>query len=139
MTVYSLLADLVLVLHVAIVFFVVSGLVLVVVGNLRGWRWVNGLWFRIAHLCAIVVVVAQAWLGMVCPLTTLEMWLRARAGALIYAGSFMAHWMQRLLYYDAPPWVFVLAYSLFGLLVLAIWLVFPPRLRQPDQIREGPF
>ncbi|MBC7600089.1 MAG: DUF2784 family protein, partial [Polaromonas sp.] len=36
------------------------------------------------------------------------------------------HWMQRLLYYDAPDWVFVLVYSLFGLLVLASWLYYPP-------------
>lgn len=130
MTAYRLLADLVLVLHVAIVVFVVGGLVLVIAGNLRGWRWVNALWFRLAHLSAIAFVVAQAWLGMVCPLTTLEMWLRAQAGAAVYSGGFIEHWLQRLLYYDAPPWVFVLAYSLFGLLVLASWLVYPPRLRR---------
>lgn len=55
---YALLADIVLTLHVAIVAFVVGGLVLVVVGNLRGWRWVNALWFRLAHLGAILFVVA---------------------------------------------------------------------------------
>lgn len=130
LTAYRVLADLVLVLHVAIVVFVVGGLVLVVVGNLRGWRWVNALWFRLAHLAAIAFVVAQAWLGMVCPLTTLEMWLRAKAGAAVYSGGFIEHWLQRVLYYDAPPWVFVLAYSVFGLLVLATWLVYPPRWRR---------
>ncbi len=130
MTAYRVLADLVLVLHVAIVVFVVGGLVLVVAGNLRGWRWVNALWFRLAHLVAIAFVVAQAWLGMVCPLTTLEMWLRAKAGAAVYSGGFIEHWLQQVLYYDAPPWVFVLAYSVFGLLVLATWLVYPPRWRR---------
>ena len=30
---------------------------------------------------AIAVVVAQSWLGVDCPLTTLESWLRAQAGA----------------------------------------------------------
>lgn len=124
---YALLADIVLTLHVAIVAFVVGGLVLVVAGNLRGWRWANALWFRLAHLGAILFVVAETWLGMVCPLTTLELWLRARAGATVYGGSFIEHWLQRVLYYEAPWWVFALAYSLFGLLVIAAWVYFPPR------------
>lgn len=130
------LADLVLVLHFAIVVFVVGGLVLVVVGNLRGWRWVNAWWFRIAHLAAIGVVVAQAWLGVTCPLTSLEMWLRAQAGAGTYSGGFIEHWVARLLYYHGPPWAFVLAYSLFGLVVAATWWRFPPRRRHgPDAAR----
>ena len=120
------LADGVLVLHVGIAAFVVVGLVLTIAGSLRGWRWVGNLWFRIAHLAAISVVVAEAWLGLVCPLTTLEMWLRSQAGARTYGGGFIEHWLQQLLYYDAPPWVFVLGYSLFGGLVVATWWYFPP-------------
>jgi hypothetical protein len=127
---YQLLADMVLMVHVAIVAFVVGGLVLIVVGNLRAWSWVNALWFRLAHLAAIAVVVTQAWLGAVCPLTTAEMWLRARAGAPTYEGSFVGHWLQRILYHEAPAWAFVLAYSLFGLLVVATWWYFPPRRRR---------
>lgn len=123
---YQLLADIVLTLHVAIVAFVVGGLLLILAGNLRGWRWVNDLWFRLAHLAAIGFVVVQSWLGQICPLTTLEMWLRAHAGVAGYGGGFIEHWMQRLLYHDAPAWVFVLVYSLFGLLVVASWFYFPP-------------
>ena len=123
---YLLFADIVLVLHVAVVAFVVGGLLLVVAGNLRGWRWVNHLWFRLAHLGAILFVIAETWLGMVCPLTTLETWLRAQAGAGGYGGSFIEHWLQRVLFYEAPWWVFATGYSLFGLLVLATWLRFPP-------------
>lgn len=126
---YQLLADAVLSLHFGIVVFVVGGLVLIVAGNLRGWRWVNAGWFRLAHLAAIAVVVAQAWLGITCPLTTLEMWLRAQAGAGTYGGSFIEHWVARLLYYEGPPWVFALAYSLFALAVLAVWWRFPPQRR----------
>lgn len=123
---YQLLADAVLTVHLGIVAFVVGGLVLVIVGNLAGWRWVNALRFRLLHLAAIAFVVAEAWLGATCPLTTLEMWLRAQARATTYAGSFIEHWIQRVLYYDAPSWVFALAYSLFGLLVVAAWVRFPP-------------
>ena len=123
---YQLLADAVLSVHFAIVLFVVGGLLFIVVGAFRGWRPARTLWFRLAHLAAIAVVVAQAWLGTVCPLTWLEMWLRAKARASTYSGSFIEHWLQRLLYYEAPTWVFTLAYSVFGLVVLATWWYFPP-------------
>lgn len=124
---YPLLADLVLLLHFAVVLFVVGGLLLVIVGNGLNWRRVNALSFRLAHLAAIGIVVAQAWLGQACPLTTLEMWLRRQAGEATYGASFIEHWVQRLLYYEAPSWVFTLAYSLFALLVAAAWWYFPPR------------
>lgn len=124
---YQELADVVLALHVAIVVFIVGGLAFIIVGNLRAWPGANALWFRAAHLAAIAIVVAEAWLGAVCPLTTFEMWLRAEAGASTYAGSFVQHWLQRMLYYAAPAWVFALGYSLFGLVVLAAWWYFPPR------------
>ncbi|MDH4053162.1 MAG: DUF2784 domain-containing protein [Rubrivivax sp.] len=124
---YRFLADAVLLVHFAIVAFVVGGLILVVAGNLRRWQWVNGLWFRIAHLLAIGFVVVQAWLGKLCPLTALESWLRAQAGEAAYTASFIEYWVQRALYYDAPPWVFTLAYTVFGLLVAAAWWYFPPK------------
>jgi glutathione S-transferase len=124
---YQLLADAVLVLHVAIVIFVVMGLLLIVIGNLLARQWVNASWFRLAHLVTIAVVVAEAWAGIVCPLTTLEMWLRSNARAITYSGSFIQHWLQPLLFWQAPAWVFTVAYSLFGLVVVAVWWYFPPR------------
>ena len=127
---YQLLADLVLSLHVLVVVFVVGGLAFVIVGNLRGWRWVNALWFRLAHLGAIGVVVAEAWFGLVCPLTSLENWLRRNARTSAYDGSFIEYWLQRLLYYEAPSWVFTVGYSLFALAVAATWWAFPPRVRR---------
>jgi hypothetical protein len=123
---YRLLADAVLVVHFAIVVFVVAGLPAIVLGNRLGWRLVNSWTFRVAHLAAIGVVVAQAWLGAVCPLTTLESALRTAAGATPYAASFIEHWLQRLLFYEAPAWVFTVAYTAFGLAVAAAWWYFPP-------------
>ena len=116
---YQVLADAVLVTHAAFVLFVVGGLLLVLLGGWLGWRWVRRPLWRWLHLAAIGVVVLQAWLGVICPLTTLEMWLRREAGAASYSGSFIQHWLHQLLYYQAPAWVFTLAYTLFGALVLA--------------------
>jgi hypothetical protein len=127
---YQLLADAVLVLHFAVVVFVIGGLGAVVAGNLRGWSWVNGWLFRLAHLAAIGFVVAQSWLGQLCPLTTLESWLRVQGGSTAYAGSFVEHWVRRIMFYEAPAWVFTVAYTAFGLLVLVAWWYFPPRRRK---------
>ena len=127
---YQLLADLVLSLHVAVVLFLVLGLIFIIVGNLRGWQWVNSLWFRLAHLAMIGVVISQGWLGALCPLTILEMRLREKAHLSTYEGSFIQYWLQRILYYEGPIWVFAVIYTLFGLAVLAAWRYFPPRSRR---------
>jgi hypothetical protein len=126
---YRTLADVVLAAHFGIVVFVVGALPLIVVGNVRGWAFVSGWWFRLAHLAAIGIVAAQAWLGVVCPLTTLENWLRAEAGQATYESSFIEHWLTRLLFFEAPAWVFTAAYTLFALAVAAAWWRVPPRKR----------
>jgi hypothetical protein len=36
-----------------------------------------------------------------------------------------------LLFFDAEPWVFTVCYTLFGLAVLATFVLAPPRLRKP--------
>jgi hypothetical protein len=125
-----MLADAVLAVHFGVVLFIVGGLVAILVGNARNWRWVNGWWFRVAHLVAIAVVVLQAWLGQLCPLTVLESWLREQAGSPSYQKSFIEHWLQRLLFFEAPFWVFTAAYTAFAVVVALAWWRFPPRRRR---------
>lgn len=135
---YGLLADLVLSAHFTLVLFVVGGLPLIVAGNLAGWRWVNRFGFRLAHLATIAIVAAEAWLGVTCPLTTLEGWLREQAGQSGPGPGFIEYWLQRLLFFEAPPWVFICAYTLFGLLVAATWWRFPPqRTPQPPRSEQN--
>jgi hypothetical protein len=128
-TATQLAADAVLLMHALFVVFVVSGLILILVGGALGWAWVRLRWFRMAHLAAIGVVVVQSWLGAICPLTTFEMALRTRAGESGYPGSFIAHWVEAALYFQAPPWVFVVCYTAFGALVVAAWFWVRPRER----------
>ena len=127
---YLLAADAVLLLHLLFVVFVVAGLVLILIGRLLSWAWVRNWWFRVTHLAAIGVVVLQSWLGVICPLTKLEMALRERAGDTTYAGGFVSHWLETILYYRAPAWVFAVVYTAFGLLVLLSWFWVPPRRRR---------
>jgi len=124
---YQPLADIVLLLHFGIVIFVVLGLPIILIGNRVGWRWVNNLWWRLAHLATIGVVVLQAWLGRYCSLTKLESSLREQAGQVGYEQSFIEHWVQRLLYFEAPMWGFAVVYTGFALLVAWAWWRFPPR------------
>ena len=136
-TLYLLAADAVLLVHALFAAFVVLGLLLVVAGGLGGWAWVRNPWFRLGHLLAIGVVALQAWLGVLCPLTVWEMALRAEAGAATYTGAFVAHWLNALLYYQAPAWVFVLGYTVFGFLVLATWFWVRPRFGFAIKRRNG--
>ena len=123
----AFLADLILVLHVGIVAFVLVGQLLFLMGGILAWAWVREWWIRLAHLALIAFVIVQSWLGAVCPLTIWEQALRHQAGQAGYAESFIEHWLSSLIFFNAPAWVFVLAYTLFGVLVLLTWRWFPPR------------
>jgi hypothetical protein len=124
---FAIAADLVLLVHFLVVMFVVGGLLVVWLGNQVHWRWVNGWFFRVAHAGAIGFIVIQAWLGQQCPLTHLERWLREQAGeSVLYQASFIQHWVETLLYFEGPLWVFALVYTLFGLLVAITWWRYPP-------------
>lgn len=125
--IYRTLADVVLVIHVGFVAFVVFGLLLILLGGLLKWKWVRHPLFRILHLLAIGQVVLQAWLGIICPLTELEMWLRGLGGQETYEGTFIAYWLHRILFYQLPPWVFTICYTVFGSLVVLSWVLVRPR------------
>ena len=127
MPVYRYLADAVVVLHVAYVLAVVLGLLATLAGYLFRWVWVRNFWLRGVHLAMIMVVVVHALLGATCPLTTLEHDLRRQAGEKFYEGSFLGYWAHQLLFIDAPPWAFTATYCLFGLVVLATFVLVPPR------------
>jgi hypothetical protein len=119
---YLLAADAVLLLHVLFVVFVVVGLILILVGKVLSWSWVRNWWFRVAHLAAICIVVLQSWLGVICPLTKLEMLLRSKSGDATYTGSFVSHWLEAILYYRAPAWVFAASYTAFAAIVVLSWV-----------------
>ena len=119
------LADGILIVHVLFVLFVVGGFALILAGA-RRWRWVRNRAFRIAHLAAILLVAAEALLGVTCPLTYWEDVLRAAGRE---ERSFIGRWLAWLLYYDLPEWVFALAYAAFALAVIWSWSAIPPRAR----------
>lgn len=118
-----LAADALLVLHFAIVAFIVGGLIVVWIGTAAGWAWVRNPWFRFAHLGAIVFVAGEAVLGFACPLTIWEDLLRGG----VRPESFIGRWVHRLLYYRAPEWVFIAAYATWAAATIITLIFLPPR------------
>jgi polyferredoxin len=132
---YSALADVVVVLHASYVAFVIFGELAILVGILLRWNWIRNRTFRLLHLAAIGVVVCEAWSGITCPLTTWEDWLRSRAGQTVEEGDFIGRWVHHVLFYRADPSVFTLIYSAFGALVVLSLILSPPRWRSARTLR----
>lgn len=125
--VYLLLADLILLLHAAVVLFNVVSLPLIWLGRWRGWRFVRHFYYRALHLGLMAFVAVQALANEICPLTSWEYRLRLKAGAPAEAPpGFIAHWVQRFLYHEADARVFATAYVCFFGLVLATWFWVKP-------------
>jgi len=135
---YRFAADEVLIIQIAYLAIIYKKLLAILLGLACRWRWVRNFYFRSLHLLAILVVAAEAVLGITCPLTTWEQQLRTLAGETSYQGDFITDWVHRLLFYDFQPWVFTVGYVLFGLLVLATFVLAPPRWpRKPTASRAA--
>lgn len=85
---YPLLADLVLIVHLAFVVFVMCGGLLVLKR-----RWVAWL-----HLPAAVWGAVVEFTGWICPLTPLENWLREQNGETAYRSDFISQYLLPVLY-----------------------------------------
>jgi hypothetical protein len=85
---YRLLADLVLVLHLAFVLFVA-------LGGLLALRWRRAAWVHLPAASWGAVVMFTGW---ICPLTPFEKELRGLGGEAGYPGGFVEHYVVSLLY-----------------------------------------
>jgi hypothetical protein len=117
-----MLADAIVIVHLCIVLFVLTGVPLIYLGAARHWAWVRSWRWRLLHLIAIAVIAAESLLGIVCPLTEWEDRLR---GEQVSTG-FIERWIDRILFYDAPTSVFTAAYVAFAALVAITWVAVPP-------------
>lgn len=127
-----MLADGVFLLHALIVLFNAGGLLVIFIGGLLGWAWVRHRGFRMAHIALMGLVTVEAIFGLACPLTLLEDWLRGVASEQ----SFVQRWVSALIYWNAPPWVFVLLYIAVLLAVIGAWFAWPP-MRSKRQSARG--
>lgn len=137
MNIYSLLADMVVLIHLAYVSFVVLGLLAILCGRLLNWKWVRNRWFRVTHLTMIGIVVVEALLSIQCPLTTLETNLRRAAGQEISHGSFVGRLAHNLLFYDFSPSFFTVVYCCFGALVVSTLFLVPVQWRKKSALQDA--
>jgi hypothetical protein len=118
----------ILALHLAIIAFNVAGCVLVPIGAWRGWRWVREFWWRLAHLASLAVVALQAVFGRACFLT---IWQSDLSGAT-QTRPLIAGWIDTLIYWPLPLWVFAVAYVVVFAYVIALWVWVRPLLPRSD-------
>lgn len=108
--IYRLLADLVVVVHLAFIVFVVAG-------GFIALRWPSVAWI---HIPCFLWGAAIAIAGWICPLTPLENWLRRLQGGDGYPEGFVAHYIVPLVY---PGALTRTMQVVLGLTVLAINIV----------------
>ena len=116
---WRILADLLVVLHLAFAAFVIFG-------GFLAWKW---RWAAFVHLPALAWGFWVEISGRICPLTPLEIHLRRLAGEAGYAGGFINHYVVALLY---PPGLtrpdqWVLAALLLAINILAYGALLRPR------------
>ena len=122
--IYRVLADLILVLHLAFIVFVVAG----------GLLALRLGWVPLVHLPAALWGVFIEASGGVCPLTPLENALRRAAGASGYEGGFIEHYLVPAIY--PPALSHQVQLELAGLVVLANVLVYSVVWRQHRSARR---
>lgn len=112
---YGFIADMVVLVHAAFVLFVV-------LGGVAALRWPRLAWL---HIPAAVWGIAIEFGGCICPLTDLENLLRSMGGGTGYAGSFIKHYLEPIIY---PPGLTRRDQVVFGLTALCINLAVYARL-----------
>jgi hypothetical protein len=120
-----ILAEAILAVHVAIILFNLFGLIVVPLGALCGWRFVRVRWWRVLHLILLGTVALQAVAGRACILT---LWQDAVATGAPSPTPLIMGWVNRMIYWPLPVWVFAALYLLvFGYALALLWLVPPER------------
>ncbi|MGH8290972.1 MAG: DUF2784 domain-containing protein [Steroidobacteraceae bacterium] len=121
---WRILADLLVILHLAFTAFVIFG-------GFLAWKWRRVLF---VHLPALAWGFWVETSGQICPLTPLENHLRHLAGEAGYQGGFLDHYVVALLY---PPGLTRPDQWVLAALLLAINVVaYGRRLRPHRHLRR---
>lgn len=118
----TFVAGVVLALHLAVIGFNLFGLVAVPLGAWRGWSFVRARGWRLLHLASLAVVALQALLGRACFLT---IWQDDLGGAQSQPPLIM-RFVNSLIYWPLPMWVFTAVYVAVFAYVVALWFLVPP-------------
>jgi hypothetical protein len=117
-----LIAQFILALHVVIITFNVAGLVVIPLGAWGNWRIVRIAWLRLLHLGLLAIVAGQALAGRACILT---IWQNNLTGHSGNTTPLIMGWVDRMIFWNLPLWVFTVIYSVVFLYVLALTVLVP--------------
>ena len=135
---YRVFADLIVFMHFAWVLFILVGFILTLCGFF--WKGFFDRWlFRAIHAGGILFVSILAVLGQYCPLTLWENTLRAKYDpSLVYAGSCIIHYVQKLLYPDMNPLIIRAVTTFIAIFSIVVFIVKPPtKIRRIFKWREA--
>jgi len=123
---YRILADIIVIIHFVWVLFMLVGFLLTLYGFF--WKRFFDQWiFRTIHVGGILFVSILAILGQYCPLTLWENTLRAKyAPSLVYTGSCIIHYVQKLLYPDINPLIIRAVTTFIAIFSIVVFIVKPP-------------
>ena len=126
-TTAAALSQAVLALHLAVIAFNVLGLAAIPLGAAMGWRWVRVPGWRALHLASWAVVAIQAVAGRACFLT---LWQDQLTGGGATEPPLIMRWVNSVIYWPLPIWVFAAVYIALFAAVAALWWIVPPRRRR---------
>lgn len=130
--IYRLLADFLVALHLLWIIFMIAGMILILWGSFFKRGILDWFWFRTLHLLGIIYVGVLSIQGKLCPLTIWDNQLRAKADPEgTYAGSFIIHYVEKLVYPEVDPVILKVATLTFGIITISAYLfASPQRLRR---------
>ncbi len=135
---YRLLADFLVAIHFLWILFMLAGVGLILTGMLFSKRILNWFWFRTLHLAGIVYVGALSLQGKLCPLTVWENQLRTKTDpASTYSGSFIIHYIEKLVYPEVNPALLQAATVSLGVLTILAYILKPP-FRLKEILKRSP-
>jgi len=125
---YKIFADTIIVVHFLFILFMLFGFLLTLYAVFFREKFFDWWLFRSLHLLGIFYVVSLSILGKYCPLTLLENQLRLRYEAYsVYSGSFIVHYLERLVYPDVNPLVIQIPTVFIAIFTIVMFIVKPPK------------
>jgi len=125
--IYKILADTIVVIHLIWILFILAGFILTIIGFWQKKffdRWI----FRTIHLFGILYVSLLALMGKHCPLTILENILRRKYSPFLsYPGSFIIHYLEKLVYPEVNPLVILIPTIFISLFTISVFIIKPPK------------
>ncbi|MEM2983019.1 MAG: DUF2784 domain-containing protein [Candidatus Bathyarchaeia archaeon] len=121
------MAEITVFIQLLFIIFLIGGFTVIVLGHFLKWPITRHLTFRTFHLIGFLIVVGFELAGLLCPLTYLEIWLRNKQDPeSAYFGSFIAHYIEKIIYWEVPMELILLPTCAIAILTLLIFLISPP-------------